>query len=80
MSVLPEPARRLLDAPEFAVLATGERHQCVMWVGREDDELFMVSKEFRRQVRDVLADPNVSVLVYAKDRPQHYVLVYGSPA
>ncbi len=77
MTVLPEAARRLFDAPEFAVLATRERNQCVMWVGRDGDELFMVSKDFRRQVRDVLADPGVSVLVYDRARPQHYVRVEG---
>lgn len=78
MTALPEAARRLIDAPEFAVLATGRRHQCVMWVGRDGDELLMVSKSFRRQVRDVLADPRVSVLVYARDRPQHYIRVEGA--
>lgn len=77
MSALPEPAQRLLDAPEFAVLATGERHQCVMWAGRENGELLMVSKDFRRQVRDILADPRVSVLVYARNKPQHYIRVEG---
>ncbi len=77
MTVLPEAARRLIDAPEFAVLATGERHQCVMWVGRDGDELFMVTKDFRRQARDVLADPRVSVVVYARNRPQHYIRVEG---
>jgi PPOX class probable F420-dependent enzyme len=77
MTALPEAARRLIDAPEFAVLATGERHQVVMWVGRDGDELFMVTKSFRKQVSNVLADPRVSVLVYARDKPQHYVRVEG---
>lgn len=77
MTALPEAARALLDAPEFAVLATGERHQCVMWAGRDGDELFMVTKDFRRQARDVRADPRVSVLLYARDRPQHYVRIEG---
>ncbi|MCD0449479.1 pyridoxamine 5'-phosphate oxidase family protein [Actinocorallia sp. API 0066] len=77
-AVLPEAARRLLDAPEFAVLATGERHQCVMWAGREGDELFMVTKDFRRQARDIASDPRVSVLLYQRDRPQHYARIEGS--
>ncbi|MDX6741426.1 pyridoxamine 5'-phosphate oxidase family protein [Actinocorallia sp. A-T 12471] len=77
MTVLPDAARALIDAPEFAVLATGTRHQCVMWVGRDGDELFMVTKDFRRQARDVAADPRVSVVLYARDRPQHYARIEG---
>ncbi|MFD0689731.1 pyridoxamine 5'-phosphate oxidase family protein [Actinomadura fibrosa] len=74
---LPPAARALVDAPEFAVLATGERHQYVMWAGRDGDELLMVTKRFRRQVRDVLAEPRVGVLLYARGRPQHYVRIEG---
>ncbi|MCO6006884.1 TIGR03618 family F420-dependent PPOX class oxidoreductase [Actinoallomurus purpureus] len=79
---LPAAARRLIDTPEFAVLATadpgGGLHQCVMWVGRTGDELYMVTKSFRRQCRNLLADPRVGVLVYSRDRPRHYVRVEGT--
>jgi PPOX class probable F420-dependent enzyme len=77
-----EALRQLVEAPEFVVLATkdtgGTVHQCVMWAGADGDDLVMASKRHRRQVRNIAADPQVSVLLYQRARPQHYVHVRGT--
>jgi PPOX class probable F420-dependent enzyme len=74
--------RELVSAPEFAVLATRDRdgttHQCVMWVGLDGKDLVMASKRSRSQCRNIAADPRVSVLVYQRSMPQHYVHVRGT--
>ena len=79
--VLSDTARQLLDGPDFAVLATtnpdGTHHLCVMWVGRDGDDLLLVTKKHRRQYRNLVVDPRASVLVYARDRPTHYLEVRG---
>jgi PPOX class probable F420-dependent enzyme len=78
---LPESVRRLVDGPDVAVLSTsnpdGTHHVCVMWVGRDQDELLMVTKKHRQQYLNLVADPRATVLVYARARPTHYVEVRG---
>ena len=81
-AVLPAAARVLIDTPEFGVLSTtdpaGGQHQCVMWVGRDGNDLVMATKNYRRQYRNLIADPRASVLVYSRARPQHYVHIRGT--
>lgn len=78
---LPEPARALVDRGEFAVLSTldpdGSPHQCVLWVGRDGDEILFSTKRFRRQYLNLTADPRVSVLLYDRQRPVHYIRING---
>ena len=56
---LPSGARELIDAPEFAVLSTanpdGSHHLCVMWVGRDGDDLLMATRKARPQHRNLRA-------------------------
>jgi PPOX class probable F420-dependent enzyme len=79
---LPPEARALIDAPEFAVLSTinpdGSQHQCVMWVGRDGDELLMSTRKRRPQHRNLLGDSRASVLLYARARPTSYVTISGN--
>lgn len=79
---LPPAVRALIDRPEFAVLSTanadGSHHLCVMWVGRDGDELVMATKARRRQAVNLRARPQASVLLYARDRPTRYAEIRGT--
>lgn len=79
--VLPAGARELIDLPEPAVLGTlnadGSAHLCMMWVGRDGDELLMSTKAHRRQYRNLLRDPRVTVLLYSRPLPRRYVQIRG---
>ena len=74
-------AIELLDRPEFGVLSTANRdgsaHQCVMWVGRDGDQLVLASRQGRVQVRNVLRDPRASVLLHDRTDPRRYVHIAG---
>ncbi|MGD0557761.1 MAG: TIGR03618 family F420-dependent PPOX class oxidoreductase [Streptosporangiaceae bacterium] len=66
----------------FAVLATqnadGTVHQCVMWYAEDGKNLVMASKRYRRQCRNIAANPRVSVLIHDRDAPERYVHVQGT--
>jgi PPOX class probable F420-dependent enzyme len=76
-----ENVRRLLDAPNPAVLATinadGSPQTSVVWVGREGDELVISSAQGRRKDRNIGRDPRVSLSVYDQADPETYVEIRG---
>lgn len=78
---LSDRARRVLDAPNPAVLATvnpdGSPQTSVVWVGRDGDELVISSQAGRRKDKNILRDPRVSLTVYDLADPQEYVEVRG---
>ncbi len=80
-AALPEAARELIDRPEFAVLSTanpdGTHHLCVMWIGRDGDELVMATKTRRRQAVNLRARPRATILLYDRERPTRYVEIRG---
>ncbi|MEU0395175.1 PPOX class F420-dependent oxidoreductase [Streptomyces sp. NPDC006208] len=83
MSVsLSTAARRLLDAPNPAVLATvlpdGSPQTSVVWIARDGDALVISSEAGRRKDRNIAADPRVSVTVYDLEDPLQYVEVRGT--
>lgn len=83
MSVaLPDAAREILDAPEFATLATimpdGQPHLSVVWIERDGDDVLVSTVEGRRKHLNMLKDPRVSVLLYPKDNPYTYVEIRGT--
>ncbi|MFI6638519.1 PPOX class F420-dependent oxidoreductase [Streptomyces sp. NPDC050504] len=75
-------ARRILDAPHPAVLATinpdGAPQTSVVWVGREGDELVISSQAGRRKVKNVEREPRVSLTVYDLADPDQYLEVRGT--
>lgn len=79
---LPERAKALLDAPEFATIATidpdGQPHLSVVWIGRDGDDVLVSTTVGRRKHRNLVRDPRVSVLVYPKSDPHHFVSIQGS--
>ena len=79
---LPPEVHRMLDDPEFAVIATnlpnGFPQQSVVWVARDGNDLLVSTIKGRRKYDNMLRDPRVSVLVYPKDNPYSYVEVRGT--
>jgi PPOX class probable F420-dependent enzyme len=82
MSVsLNDGVRRLLDAPNLAVLATinpdGSPQTSVVWVGTEGDDLVISSAQGRRKDRNIRRDPRVSLSVYDAEDPDTYAEIRG---
>jgi PPOX class probable F420-dependent enzyme len=82
--MLSEAARKILDAPNLAVLATvnqdGSPQTSVVWVGRDDDDVLISSAAGRRKDRNLARDPRVSLCVYDRDDPEQYIEVRGVAA
>ncbi|HLR27596.1 MAG TPA: PPOX class F420-dependent oxidoreductase [Ruania sp.] len=82
--VMTEEAKRLLNAPEYAVLATvepdGQPQLSVVWVAREDEEVLVSTVRGRRKELNLRRDPKVTILVYPADHPQEYLEVRGEAA
>jgi PPOX class probable F420-dependent enzyme len=78
---LNDETRRLLDGPNYAVLATlnpdGGPQTSVMWVGREGDQVLMSTVAGRRKHRNIEHDPRVSVSVIDHEDPENYVELRG---
>jgi PPOX class probable F420-dependent enzyme len=79
---LPETARRLLNPPVFAVLATvnadGSPQSSVVWLRTDGDELVFSTIRGRLKTGNMERDPQVSVCAYDPDDPYHYVEVRGT--
>ena len=79
---LPEAVLAILDAPEFATLATiqpdGQPHLSVVWVARDGDDLLISTVAGRRKHLNLVRDPRATVLVYPKANPYSYVEVRGT--
>lgn len=73
---------RLLDGPNYAVLATintdGSPQTSAMWVGRDGDDLLMSTVAGRVKHRNMVRDPRVSVTVLDSADPEIYVELRGS--
>lgn len=76
-----EDAKRLLNAPEYAVLATigpdGQPQLSVVWIARDHHDVLVSTVRGRRKELNLRADPRASLLVYPADDPQEYVEVRG---
>lgn len=82
MTDLPEKAKVLLDAPEFATIATlnpdGQPQLSVVWIERDGDDVLVSTIKGRQKHRNIERDPKVTVLVYPKDSPYEYAEVRGT--
>ncbi len=81
-AILDDRSRALLDAPEFATIATiepdGQPQLSVVWVTREGDDVLVSTVEGRRKHRNLVADPRATLLVYSRSDPYAYVEVRGT--
>jgi PPOX class probable F420-dependent enzyme len=79
--VLGDAVLRLLDGPNYAVLATvnpdGSPQTSVMWVGRDGGDLLFSTVEGRVKHRNMVRDPRVSVTVIDSSDPENYVELRG---
>ena len=82
MTVLNDAARAILDAPEFATIATlqpdGQPHLSVVWIERDGDDVLISTVKGRQKFRNIERDPREAVLVYPKDAPYSYVEIRGT--
>ena len=82
MTDLPDDAKALFDAPEFATIATvlpdGRPHLSVVWIERDGDDLLVSTIKGRRKYLNMERDPRVTVLVSPRDAPYSYVEVRGT--
>ena len=78
---LSEATLRLLDGPNYAVLATinpdGSPHTSAMWIGRDGNDLLFSTVEGRVKHRNMVRDPRVSVTVVESADPENYVELRG---
>lgn len=81
-ATLPSEVLPVLDAPEFATIATinpnGYPHLSVVWIERDGNDLLVSTIRGRRKFLNMEADPKVTVLVFPKDNPYSYVEVRGT--
>jgi len=79
---IPPEAYPMLDAPEFATIATinpnGYPQLSVVWIERDGNDLLVSTIRGRRKFLNMEADPKVTVLVFPKDNPYSYVEVRGT--
>jgi len=82
LTVIPEAGRAMLDAKEFASVATllpsGQPHVSVMWIERDGDEVLVSTVKGRRKHLNLERDPRVTVLVCPRDAPYTYVELRGT--
>jgi PPOX class probable F420-dependent enzyme len=80
-TALNEATRRLVDDPNFAVVATinpdGSPQQSVVWVKREGDHVLFTTTEHRRKGRNLGRDPRVGILIVDPGDPYRYVEIRG---
>jgi PPOX class probable F420-dependent enzyme len=78
---LSEGTLRLVDGPNYAVLATvnadGSPQTSVVWVGRDGGDLLFSTVEGRVKHRNMGRDPRVSVTVIDSSDPENYVELRG---
>jgi PPOX class probable F420-dependent enzyme len=72
---------RLLDGPNYAVLATvnpdGSPQTSVIWIGRDGADLFFSTVQGRVKHKNMARDPRVSVTVIDAADPENYVELRG---
>lgn len=74
--------RRLLDGKNFATVATlgsdGAPQTSVVWMDRDGDTLVFSSTADKRKIRNLRADPRISVTVFDSANPYHSVDIRGT--
>ena len=80
-ATLSDAARKIIDAPNPAVLATvnpdGSPQTSVVWVRRDGNDLLISSAAGRRKDKNLARDPRVSMTVYDQADPLQYIEIRG---
>ena len=78
---LSEDAKKLIDHPNFAHLATlmpdGSPQSVPVWIGREDDHLIVCTGEKSLKARNTRRDSRVALSVVDFDNPYEEVQIRG---
>jgi len=78
---LSEDARKLIDRPNFAHLATlmpdGSPQSVPVWVGREGEHLVICTGEKSLKARNTCRDPRVALSIVDLDDPYSEVQIRG---
>lgn len=78
---VPDDVRSLLDAPNFAHLATlrpdGSPRNHVVWVGLEGDHVLVCTYESYYKATDMKRDPRVALSVFDQANPYRMASVEG---
>ncbi|MGC4937227.1 PPOX class F420-dependent oxidoreductase [Kribbella sp. DT2] len=81
---LDDHARNLLDGANLAVLATinpdGSPQTSAIWVGRDGNDVVISSTAGLRKIRNLEADPRVSLIVIDATDPLRYAELRGTAA
>lgn len=74
--------RRLLDGRNFATVATtrpdGAPQSSVVWVARDGDALLFSTTATRQKVRNLRADPRISVSIFDAENPYESAEIRGT--
>jgi PPOX class probable F420-dependent enzyme len=76
-----ENARKLIDRPNFAHLATlmpdGSPHSTPIWVGREGDRLVICTSDGSLKAKNTKRDPRIALSIVDFDNPYEEVQIRG---
>jgi PPOX class probable F420-dependent enzyme len=79
---LNDNVRKLIDAPNFAVVATlnddGSPQTSVLWITRDGDDLLFCTVRGRRKERNLARDPRISVTVIDSSDGYSYAELRGT--
>jgi PPOX class probable F420-dependent enzyme len=82
MPTLPSRAKDMLDAVNFATVATiqagGDPQTSVVWVRADGDDVLFSTIKGRRKYANLTRDPRVSVLVWDAADPYLYCEIRGT--
>ena len=84
MAELPDDVRALLEAPNFAHLATvlpdGSPHTVPVWVGFEDGRIAFFTQPSSRKARNLARDPRVAISIVDRANPYLMAQIRGRVA
>jgi PPOX class probable F420-dependent enzyme len=79
---IPDDARRLLDRPNFAHVATilpdGGPQPTPVWYVRDGDEVLFSTVRGRSKERNLRRDPRIALSVHDQEQPYVYVQLRGT--
>jgi PPOX class probable F420-dependent enzyme len=80
--MLSERDRRILDAPNFASVATlmpdGSPHVSTIWIDLDGDDVVFNTAEGRVKTANIRRDPRVSISVFDQGDPYEQIVIRGT--
>ncbi|HVA21066.1 MAG TPA: PPOX class F420-dependent oxidoreductase [Candidatus Micrarchaeia archaeon] len=79
--MLEQDVRALATAPNFAAVTTlgptGRPQTQIMWVDCDDEDVVFNTEVHRQKYKNIGRDPRVTVTIWDREQPYHYVEVRG---